>query len=326
MKLLSSLAAVAFGALCLGPASAQDGRDYGSRPIRLIVPVSPGGSTDIVARIIAASLTESAGLRFVIDNRPGAGGVIGAEMVARATPDGYTLLFAYASFTTTPFLQRVPYDPYRDFTHIINIAVSPLLLVVNPSLPVSNVQELIALAKAKPKGLNAGIATAGSAGHIAMEIFKSRTGVGDGIVSVIYSGGAPAQVALMSGEVQLVFGSLSTALPFIKSGKVKLIASIAPKRLALFPDSPTLGELGVALESAAPWQGLSGPPNLPRHIVTKLNGEVAKILKRQDVIDRLLAAGALPVGGTPEAFSEKIRLDLQEFGKVIPSLGMKGER
>ena len=284
----------------------------------------PGGSTDIVARIIAAGLVESSGFRVVVDNRGGAGGVIAADMVARAAPDGYTLLFAYASFTTTPFLGKVPYDPYRDFSPITLAAVNPLLLVVNPSLPVANVKDLIALAKSRPKGLNAGIATAGSAGHLAMELFKLRTGIADGIVSVIYSGGAPAQVALMSGEVQLVFGSVPTSQPYVKSGKVKVIASLAKKRLSYFPDTPTLAELGVPMDSAAPWQGILGPAKMPRPIVMRLYSEVATVLKRPEIVERLVATGAEVVGSTPDEFAEKIKQDLQEFAKIIPALGMKG--
>ena len=303
---------------------AQGARDYGSRPIRLIVPVPPGGSTDIVARIIAAGLVESSGFRVVVDNRGGAGGVIAADMVARAAPDGYTLLFAYASFTTTPFLGKVPYDPYRDFSPITLAAVNPLLLVVNPSLPVTNVKDLIALAKSRPKGLNAGIATAGSAGHLAMELFKLRTGVTDGIVSVIYSGGGPTQVALMSGEVHLVFGSVPTSQPYVKSGKVKVIASLAKRRLPYFPDTPTLAELGVPMDSAAPWQGILGPAKMPRPIVMRLYSEVATVLKRPEIVERLVATGAEVVGSTPDEFAEKIKQDLQEFAKIIPALGMKG--
>ena len=284
----------------------------------------PGGSTDIVARIIAAGLVESSEFRVVVDNRGGAGGVIAADMVARAAPDGYTLLFAYASFTTTPFLGKVPYDPYRDFSPITLAAVNPLLLVVNPSLPVTNVKDLIALAKSRPKGLNAGIATVGSAGHLAMELFKLRTGVTDGIVSVIYSGGGPTQVALMSGEVQLVFGSVPTSQPYVKSGKVKVIASLAKRRLPYFPDTPTLAELGVPMDSAAPWQGILGPAKMPRPIVMRLYSEVATVLKRPEIVERLVATGAEVVGSTPDEFAEKIKQDLQEFAKIIPALGMKG--
>jgi tripartite-type tricarboxylate transporter receptor subunit TctC len=306
-------------------AAAQDARDYGSRPIRLIVPVPPGGSTDIVARIIAGAVSESAGFRIVVDNRAGAGGIIGSELVARSAPDGNTLLFAYASFTTTPFLSKVPYDLERDFSYVTQIAISPLLLVVNPSLPVSSVKELIALARSRPKGLNAGIASAGSAGHLAMELFKLRTGTTDGIVSIIYAGGAPAQMALMSGEAQLVFGSVPTSQPFVKSGKVKAIASLSKTRLSYMPDLPTLTELGIPMESAAPWQGLVGPARIPRPILLRLHAEVQKALKKQDVIDRLVATGSDPIGSTPDEFTAKIQSDLREYTKIIPALGMKAQ-
>ena len=323
-----TLVAACLAALLLAPcgsALAQDARDYGSRPIRLIVPVPPGGSTDIVARIIAAGLQESAGLRMVIDNRGGAGGVIGSETVARAAPDGNTLLFAYAAFTTTPFISKVPYDPYRDFTPVTLLAVNPLLVVVNPSLPVANVKELIALAKSKPKGINASIASAGSAGHLALELFKVRTGTTDGIVPVIYKGGGPAVLALVAGEVQVMFASVPTSLAHIKAGKAKVLATVGSKRLAAFPDSPTLTELGIkGVDAAAPWQAILGPAKMPRPIVTRLYSESAKVLKRPDIIERLAANGAEPVGSTPEELGERIKNDLQEFGKIIPTLGMKG--
>lgn len=302
--------------------NAQEAGAYGSRPIRLIVPVAPGGSTDIVARILAGGLTESADLRIVVDNRPGAGGVIGSETVARATPDGYTLLFPYASFTTTPFLSDVPYDAYRDFSPVTQVAVSPLVLVVHPSLPVSNMKDLIALAKSKPKGINAGIATPGSAGHLATELFKLRTGTTDGIVSVIYKGGAPTQVALLSGEVQLIFASVPSSMAHIKAGKLKILGTSANKRLASFPDVPTFAELGVPVDTA-PWQGIVGPAKMPRPIVIRLYQEVAKVLKRPDIVERLAATGSEPIGSTPEEFSAKIKRELQEFGKVIPALGLR---
>ena len=179
-------------------------------------------------------------------------------------------------------------------------------------------------AKSRPKGLNAGIAGTGSAGHLAMGLFRQRTGTMDGIVPVIYSGGAPAQIALMSGEAHLVFGSVPTTMPFVKSGKVKVLASLAKKRLSYYPDVPTLAELGVAMESAAPWQGLIGPAKTPRAVVMRLYGESSKVLKRAEIIDRLQAAGADVVSSTPEEFAEKIKSDLQEFAKLIPTLGMKG--
>ena len=207
---------VALGTLGMVPAGAQDARDYGKRPIRFLVPVPPGGSTDIVARTVTGPLSEMTGYTIVIDNRAGAQGAIATEIVARSNPDGYTLLFGYASHTTLPFINKVPYDPFHDFAPITQVSVNPLLLVVHPSVPVSNVKELIALAKSKPKSINLAIATAGSAGHIAAELFKIRTGTGDGIVTVTYKGGGPSLIALLSDEVQMLFASAPTSLPYLK--------------------------------------------------------------------------------------------------------------
>lgn len=303
-------------------AVAQGALEYGSKPIRLVVPTAPGGGVDITARIVAKGLADTSGLRIVVDNRSGAGGVIGSDMVARSAPDGYTLLFAYAAFTTTPFMTKVPYDAYRDFSPITLVATNPLLVEVNPSLPVANVKELIALAKSRPKGISAGIATSGSGGHVAMEIFKLRTGTTDSITSVIYKGGEPAQIALISNEVQLVFGGVPTSMQHVKSGKVKVLATLAKKRLPQFPDVPTLAELGIPVD-VTPWYGMLGPAKMPRAIVMRLYSEIAKVVKLPDVIERLAATGADPVASTPEEFSAKIKQELDDFGKLIPALGMK---
>jgi tripartite-type tricarboxylate transporter receptor subunit TctC len=312
-------------AFFMPPAGAQDARDYGSRPIRLILPVPPGGSTDIVARIYAAGMQESAGLRMVVDNRGGASGLIAGETVARAAPDGHTLLFTYAAFTTSPFLHKVPYDTVRDFTPITQLSVNPLLVAVNAALPVGSVQELIAHAKSRPKGLNASVASAGSAGHLALGLFIQRSGVGEGIVPVIYKGGGPAIIALMSGEAQVMVASLPTSLPFMKTGKLKVLAAVGGKRLADIPDVPSLAEAGIpGIDVALPWQAILGPANLPRPVVMRLYQESLKVLKRPDIVERLAANGALVVGSTPEEFAAKIRHDLQVFGKLIPALGIKG--
>jgi len=311
-------------AALVGTAGAQGKLDeYGSRPIRLVVPVAAGGGTDTVARIVVAGL-ETAGLRLVVDNRAGAGGVIGTETVAKATPDGYTLLFAYASHTTAPFLGKVPYDADRDFYPVTQVGVSPLLLLVNPSLPVASVKELIAFAKSKPGGLNVGVATVGSAGHLSAELFKLRTGTADSIASVIYKGGAAAQIALLSNEVQLFFASAITAVPYMKSGKVKTLATSARNRLANFPEIPTLGEMGIAIDAATPWQGLLAPAKTPDAIVRQLYGEIAKLAKRPEFAARLAAAGSDPVVSTSEEFRAKIKRELDEFGKLIPTLKLKG--
>lgn len=298
-------------------------RDYGSRPIRLVVPVPAGGGTDVIARLIANGLGESAGLQVIVDNRGGAGGVIGAETVARANPDGYTLLFPYASHTTMPFITKVPYDAYNDFTPVTQVAVQPLVLIVHPSLPVNNVKELVAFAKSSPKGINAGISTPGSAGHLATELFKQRTGTTGGIVSVIYKGSSATQVAILSGEVQLHFASTPSFMPHLKSGKVKMLAISGNKRIAYLPELPTFAELGIPVE-ASPWQGILGPAKMPRAMVMRLYSEVAKLVKQPHMIERLAAAGSEPVGSTPEEFGAKLKQELQEFGKLIPALGLQG--
>lgn len=312
------------GILLAGNAFGQAAGEYGSRPIRTIVPVAPGGGTDIVARIVTGALADATGLRMVLDNRAGAGGTIGSELVARSTPDGYTLLFAYASHTTTPFLLKVSYDAYSDFTPITQVGVSPLVLMVNSSVPVASVSELVAYAKSSQKGLNAGVATAGSAGHLALEVFKLRTGTTAGIVSVIYKGGGPAQVALLSNEVQLVFASAISAVHYMKaSSKLKALATAGKKRLPTFPDVPTFTELGVSVETA-PWQGILGPAKLPRPIVMRLYRDISATLKQPEVIERLATAGSDPVGSTPEEFAAKIKSELQDFGKIIRELDLKG--
>lgn len=317
----ATLTMATLGALGMAAAGAQDVRDYGKRPIRVLLPVPPGGSTDIVARIVTGPLAEMTGYTIVIDNRAGAQGAIATDIVARANPDGYTLLFAYAAHTTLPFINKVPYDPFRDFASITQVSVNPLLLVVHPSQPVSNVKELIALAKSKPRSLNLGIATAGSAGHIAAELFKLRTGTGEGIVSVIYKGGGPSLVALLSGEVQMMFASAPTSMPFLKSGKLKPLAAVGAKRLPYFPDLPSLGESGFNIE-AAPWQGVLGPARMPREIITRLYGEISRVLKRPEVIERLSAAGADVVSSTPEDFDARIKRELNEYSKLIPTFGL----
>lgn len=318
---LATLTAAILGALGMAPASAQDARDYGKRPIRMLVPVPPGGSTDIVARIVTGPLAEMTGYTIVIDNRAGAQGAIATEIVARANPDGYTLLFGYATHTTLPFINKVPYDPFRDFAPITQVSVNPLLVVVHPSVPVSNVKELIALAKSKPRSLNLGIATTGSAGHIAAELFKLRTGTGDGIVTVTYKGGGPSLVALLSGEVQMMFASAPTSLPYLKSGRLKPLAAAGVKRLPYLPDLPSLGESGFSID-AAPWQGLLGPARMPREIITRLYGEFSRVLKRPDVIEKLAAAGADVVSSTPEEFDARIKRELNEYSKLIPTFGL----
>jgi tripartite-type tricarboxylate transporter receptor subunit TctC len=298
--------------------------NYPTRPVRMIVPVAPGGSTDVVGRIVGARLSEVLGQPVVVDNRPGASGVIGSDLVAKASPDGYTLLFAYASHTSVHALySKLPFDPVNDFTPISQVSTTPLVLVVHPSITADSIKDLVAASRAKPGGFFAGIPTAGSAGHLATELFKSLTGAS--VTSVIYRGGGPAQVALMSGEVQMVFASTGAALPHIKGGRVKVVGAASKRRLPYLPDVPTLAESGLKDFAVTPWQGVLGPARLPQTIVDRLNGEIVKMLKAKDVVDRISATGSDPVGSSPQEFAQEIRREIELFGRIIRTSGIKGE-
>ena len=295
---------------------------YPDRPIRLVVPVTVGGGTDIVARVIAGNLARELNQQIVIDNRAGAGGIIGTDMVAKATPDGYTLLFGYASHTITPYLGgSIPYDPAGDFSAVSEVATQPLLLTVNTSLPVSSVKELIALAKAKPGQLRAAAPGLGGTGHIATEIFKLETGVD--IPTIIYKGGGPAQLALMQGEVHLIFATSASAMPQIKTGRVKILATSSAKRLGYAPEVPTFAEVGLPAVSVSPWQGILAPAKTPRTVVDKLYRSVVTVLKQPEMAERLRATGSDPVGSAPAELNAKIKKELEYFGRVIKTANIR---
>jgi tripartite-type tricarboxylate transporter receptor subunit TctC len=320
---VTSLLLTSAGLSASAQSDPQEG-SYPARPIRLIVPVPVGGSTDIVARIVAAKLSVLLQQQMVIDNRAGAGGIIGTEMVAKATPDGYTFLFAYASHTITPFLGgTVPYDAALDFAAVSQVTTQPLVLVANAALPVSSVKELIAFAKSRPGQVRAGAPGMGGTGHIATEIFKLETGAD--IPTIIYKGGGPAQLALLQGEVHLVFASAGAAMPQIKTGKVKVLATSSARRLAYLPEIPTFVEAGLPNVSVSPWQGILAPAKTPRSIIDKLQRAVASVLKQPDTIERLAATGSDPVGGTPEELTAKIRKELDHFGRVIKAANIRIE-
>lgn len=304
------------------PGAAQS--DYPSRPIRLLVPSPPGGSNDGVARIVANGLSRTLGRNVVVDNRPGGGGIIAAETVARALPDGHTLLFAYAAFTTTPFLaSNLPYDVMRDFAPITEIANQPLILVAHPSVQANTVKELIALAQSRPGGLTAAHTQIGSATHLATELFRLKTGTTKTILAVSYKGGGPAQIALLSGEAQISLATVTSSLPQIKSGKLKPIATSAPKRLPYMPEVPTFEEQGLTGIDVTVWQGLLAPARTPRPIVERIYTEVKQLLSERETLQRLTALGSDPLGSTPAEFGAKLERELQTFGKLIGMLGLK---
>ena len=297
---------------------------YPERPVRVVVPVAAGGGTDIIARLTVSKLSEVVGQSFVVDNRPGAGGMLGNEIVAHARPDGYTLLFTYAAHTIVPFIYRkVPYDVYKDFTPITLAGQQPLLLAINASVPANTTQELIALAKAKPGALNVALATPSSSGALAAELFKILTHTQ--MVSVPFKGGSPALTALLGGEVQLIFTTPPTVMPFIKTGRVRILGTSGRERVSYLPEVPTLAEAGVKDFETAPWQGLLGPANLPAPIVDYLQSQIRTVLRLPEMKEKFAASGTDAIGNTPQEFAKMINRELEQNKKVIQAVGMRAD-
>ncbi len=298
--------------------------EYPTKPIRMIVGFAPGGGTDTTARAIANRLTELLGQQVIIDNRAGAAGNIATELVARAPPDGYTLLMGtIAALAINPSLYRtkLPFDSVRDFAPIIQAVDSTNILSLNPSVPAASVKELIALAKAKP--LNYGSSGVGGTGHLAGELFSSMAGVK--MTHVPYKGGGPAMVDLIAGQVQLVFATAASAVPHIKSGKIKGVAVTTIKRSALMPSIPTIAESGLPGFDANNWYGLLAPAGTPRPIIMRLNTEVKKVLAMPEVKEFLFNQGLDPAPGTPEQFGAYIKSEIAKWAKVVKDSGARAD-
>lgn len=311
MKSAGLLMAAALFSVVAPDAPAQG---YPSKPIRLIVPFAPAGGTDIMARVIAAQVSESLGQTIVVDNRPGAGGIIGTETVVRANPDGYTLIMVNSNFSAAGAVQKLPYDPVKDVEPIVLIGETGLLLAVNPSLQVKSVKDLVAHAKANPGKLNYGSVGAGSLTHLSLELFKLETNVD--ITHVPYKGGSLALTATVSGEVQLTAVSMVPTIPLVKTGRLRAIAVTTGKRSSLLPEVPTIGETVPGYESIH-WYGVWGPKKLPKAIVARWNKEVAKVLQSKEMKIRLAAEGLEPAGGPPEQFMTVIRRDVEKWQRVV---------
>ena len=317
--------------LCAGmlltlSATAAQAQAYPARPIRFVVPYAPGGPLDLIARAIGQKLTEATGQAVVVDNKPGAGGNIGADIVAKAAPDGYTIVMgAVATHAINPTLYpKIPYDPVKDFTPVAMVAVVPNVLVVNPALPVKSVKELIDFAKARPSYLNFASGSTGSTGHLAGELFNALAGVQ--MVHIPYKGGAPAMADLLAGQVQLMFDNLANALPQVKAGKLRALAVTTAQRSAFAPDLPTLAEAGVPGFDLTTWFGIFLPGNAPRDIVLRLNTEINKALNAPDMKDRLEKMGAEPpANNTPERFAAFIKVEFDKYARVIKASGAKVE-
>ncbi|MGZ5232494.1 MAG: tripartite tricarboxylate transporter substrate binding protein [Burkholderiales bacterium] len=295
---------------------------YPIKPVRMIVPYSPGGNADIQARYIAERLTDALGKQVVVDNRAGANGIIGAELAVRSPPDGYTLLLVANTFTVNPGLYpNIPYDTVKDLQPITLVGDTPLLFVANTALAASSVKEVLALAKSRPGQLNYGSSGNGSPSHLAGALLEVMTGIK--LVHVPYKGMAASNVAVMSGEIQLGFPSMTSVLPHVKSGKLKAFAITVKSRLALAPDIPTMAEAGVPGYEASIWNGLLAPAGTPRPIVNRLNEAVAQILKSPQAKERYANVGAEIRYDSPEEFQALIRSDVAKWAKVIRARGIR---
>ena len=297
-------------------------QQYPTRTIRLIVPFPPAGATDIVGRIVAQKLSETLGQPVVVENRPGAGGTLGSDLAAKAAPDGYTLLIATTStHSIGPVLQKLPYDPIRDFAPITQVADVPNVLVVSPKLPVKTLQEFVALARSQPGKLNYASSGVGTIVHLNGELFKLIAKAD--LVHVPYKGTQLATADLASGSVAMMVDSLASALPNIHSGNVRPLALESPRRSALLPEVPTFAEAGMPEFDLATWFGMFAPAGTPAGIVARLQREIAASLKSPEVVERLAAVGADPVGSTPAQFVERIRRDGAKWAEVIRAANIK---
>ncbi len=302
------------------PASAAGA--YPDKPIRLIVPQPPGGTSDILARVLASKLAENLRQQIIIDNRAGASGTIGTDLAAKSPPDGYTLVLVYTTHATTPGIYgKLPYDPVADFAPVTLAAAAPLLLVVHPKIPVTSVKELIAYAKTRPGELNFCSAGNGSGSHLAGELFNTMTGVK--LTHIPYKGSGLAITELIGGQVQLMFAGIVPIDPHVKSGRVRSIAVTSAKRSVAIPQVPTIAESGLPGFEVVGWYGVLAPARTPHPVVARLHNEFVKILQTQDIRDRLLSEGAEPVGNTPAEFTAFIKTDIGRWAKVIKAAGAK---
>lgn len=312
-------AALAAALFCVVPAHAQT---FPTKPIRIIVPFAPGGGTDIIARLIAQKLADAWGHQVVVDNRAGGGTVIGTELVAKSAADGYTLLLTANPHTTNAALNhKLPYDTLRDFAPVTMVASAPLIIVVHPSLPARSINELIAVAKARPRQLSYGSSGNGGPQHIAGELFKSMSGID--MLHIPYKGSAPATTDLLGGQVQVGFASMLTVLPFVKAGRLRPLAVTSIRRSAIMPDLPSVDESGLPGYEATTWYGVFAPAGAPRVVVTALNAEIARALKLPEIKDRLAKEGSDVVANDPAAFAAFLQTEIERLRKLATSSGIK---
>lgn len=321
MKMHLHRAAILLATL-IGIACTAGAQSYPSKPVRFVLGFPPGGAVDLLARILAPKLTERWGQQVVVDNRPGAGSRIAAEIAAKADPDGYTLLMVTSSHAVNAGLyEKHAYDPVNAFAAVTLVASTPLVLLVHPSLPVQSVKELVALAKRRPGRLNYGSSGTGGITHLAGELLKGMTGIS--IVHVPYKGTGPAFAELIGGQVELMLPSLPGALPHVKAGKVRAIAMTAARRSPVLPDVPTIAESGIAGYEVTNWYGLLAPAGTERKIIERLHDEVVALLQMRDVVAAFARAGAEAVSSTPQEFQAYLRTEVAKWTKVIKDAGIR---
>lgn len=314
-------ALLAGASLCTAAAMAQS---YPTKPIRLIVPLAPGGPSDILARTVAQKLTESLGQPVVVDNRSGAGGSLGTEIAVKSPPDGYTIILVSNSLSINPSLYpKLPYDPVRDLQPIALLAEAPYMLVTHPLLPVKSVKGLIALAKARRGQLNYASGGSGTGPHLAMEVFKLMAGID--MTHIPYKGAGPAMIDLIAGQAQVMFANIIASLPFIRSGRMKALAVSSAKRSPAAPEIPAVAESGLAGFNESGQHGILAPAGTPREVVQRLNAEIVKALNLPEIKERLASEGAAIVGSTPEHYAAVIRSDVAKWAKVIKSSGIRAD-
>ncbi len=311
------------GAAALAAAGAAHAQSFPVKPVRWVVPYAPGGNTDMIARVIGARIGEAMGQQVIVENRAGAATLIGAEFVARAAPDGYTLLLATSTtLAINPHLYRkLPYDSVNDFAPITLIARVPMVLVVHPSLPVKSVKDLVALARARPGQISNGTQGTGSPSYMASELFKSAAGIS--LIDVPYKGSGPAVPDLLGGQISMLFDN--TSLAFVRAGRLRALAHTGEARMSVAPDVPTMREAGFGSVVFYPWQGVVAPARTPPEVVARLNAEVVRALKVPEVQSRITAEGAEILAAGPAEFGDYIRSEIGRFGKVIRDAGVKPE-
>jgi tripartite-type tricarboxylate transporter receptor subunit TctC len=320
MSTLGTLFAALVFAAAAVPALAQN---YPAKPVRIIVPFAPGGGSDFIGRFIAQRLTDSLGKQVIVENKPGAGGVLGIEQGVKSAPDGYTLVLIASSYTVNPAIYKLGFDPVGDITPIIQLSQGPLLVVVRPSLPAKNLKELIALAKSKPGQINFASSGQGSVIHLATELFDTMAGVK--MNHIPYKGTGPALTDTIGGQTDVFFSSTATAMPHVQAGKLRALAVTTAKRIPALPNVPTVAEAGVPGYDVVLWHGLIGPKGMPREIVARVNAEATKALKLKETAQQLQNDGVAPAGGTPEEFGATIKKEIGMWRKVVTDAGVKVE-